>query len=79
MAEQSFEDAMIVIQEASASILQVSSKLSGLQSHNQEVVAALKDLSNKVTILESRQRDSTGPRERAQVRKVPLFIRVSTI
>ena len=68
MAQQSLDDAMVVIQEASAAISQVSSKLNGLQSHNQEVVAALKDLSNKVANLES------NPKQRARVTKAPLYI-----
>ena len=54
-------DAMIIIQEASAKIAQVSDKLSGLETNNQEVVAALKDLSNKVANLEN-GRDPTENR-----------------
>ena len=46
-ADQSMEEAMIIIQEASAKIAKVSDKLSGLENNNQEVVTALKDLSNK--------------------------------
>lgn len=64
MAQQSLDDAMVVIQEASAAISQVSSKLNGLESHKQEVVAALKDLSNKVANLESGQSNS---KQRARV------------
>ena len=71
---ESFDDAMVVIQEASAAISQVSSKLNGVESHNQEVMAVLKDLSNKVAALESKQSD---PKERQRIAKAPLYIRVS--
>ncbi len=68
------EDAMIVIQEASAKIAQVSDKLSGLENNNKEVVAALKDLSNKVANLENRQ---CASKEKSPINKAPLHIRVS--
>lgn len=74
MAEQSFDDAMVVIQEASAAISQVTSKLNGLQSQNQEVLTALKDLSNKVANLESSQ---SNPKQRTVTKKAPLYISVS--
>lgn len=74
MADQSMEEAMIIIQEASAKIANVSDKLSGLENNNQEVVAALKDLSNKVANLESGR--SHG-KEKSPLTKAPLYIRVS--
>ena len=66
---------MIIIQEASAKIAQVSDKLSGLETNNQEVVAALKDLSNKVANLEN-ERDPNG--EKNQTNKAPLYTHVSS-
>ena len=79
MAQQAaLDDAMVIIQEASAAISHVSSKLNSLEGHNQEVVAALKDLSNKVANLESRQGDRAAEL-RVRAAKAPLFIRVSTI
>ena len=74
MADQEMEDAMIIIQEASAKIAKVSEKLSGLETNSQEVVAALKDLSNKVANLE-KGRLPNG--EKSQTNKAPLYIRVS--
>ena len=66
---------MIIIQEASAKIAQVSDKLSGLENNNQEVVAALKDLSNKVASLEN-ERVPNHP-GKSVITKAPLYIRVS--
>lgn len=53
MAEQSMDDAMVVIQEASSAIVKVSQQLSGLEGKQCEVVQALKDLSNRISELES--------------------------
>ena len=75
MADQVREDAMIIIQEASAKIAQVSDKLSGLENNNQEVVAALKDLSNKVGSLEN-ERVPNHP-GKSLTTKAPLYTQVS--
>ena len=74
MADPAFEDAMIIIQEALAKIAKVSDKLSGLESNNEEVVAALKDLSNKVANLENGGCSSN--QEKRAIHKAPLYIRV---
>lgn len=71
MAGQSVEDAMIIIQEASTSIAQVSTNL---QSNNDGVLAAIKDLSNKVSQLEKSSQSPSSPQLQA---KPPLYIRVS--
>ena len=44
MADESFEDAVIVVQEASARITEVSKKLTGLDGQNKELFTALSDL-----------------------------------
>lgn len=75
MADQSMEDAMIIIQEASAKIAKVSEKLSGLNSNNQEVVAALKDLSNKVANLENGRSHGNSTKEKSPLTKAPLYIK----
>ena len=59
-------------------IERVSSKLDGLQNNNREVVAALKDLSNKVAQLESRQNEPCQERKQTCI-KVPLYIWVSML
>lgn len=76
--DQTLDDAMVIIQEASTAIERVSSKLDGLQNNNREVVAALKDLTNKVAQLESRQNEPCQERKQTCI-KVPLYIRVSTL
>jgi hypothetical protein len=73
-SDQSLEDAMVVIQEASAAIAQVSTKLNNLQTDNEDVVAALKGLTDKVSQLESNQNIRAIPKLTA---KPPLFIRLS--
>lgn len=74
MSSQTLEDAVIVIQEASAAITQISSKLSCLQSNNDDVVNALKDLSNKVSEIQTKQANSSNDQP-----KPPLYIRVSQL
>ena len=76
-ADQSMEEAMIIIREASAKIAKVSDKLSGLENNNQEVVTALKDLSNKVANLESGRSHGNSTKEKSPLTKAPLYIRVS--
>jgi len=48
--DQTLDDAMVIIQEASTAIERVNSKLDGLQNNNREVIAALKNLSNKLSV-----------------------------
>lgn len=72
MADQALEDAMVVIQEASAALAQMSSKI---QSNNDGVLAAIRDLGSKVSELEN----SRQPTSTAQLSKPPLYIRVSSI
>lgn len=72
--DQGLEDAMVVIQEASAAITQVSTNLSSLRNDNEEVVAALKVLTEKVSRLEKNQ---TNPAVPKVVAKPPLYVRVS--
>lgn len=55
-SSEGFEDAVIVIQQASAAIVQAASKITG---NNEDVVAVLKDLTNKVDHLQSVQRSSS--------------------
>lgn len=74
MAGQALEDAMVVIQEASAAISNVSTKLNSIQNNNEEVITALKDLTNKVSQLEGNK--STQPS--TSTPKPPLYIRVSS-
>lgn len=76
MANETIEDAVIVIQEASAAIAQLSSKLNHLQSNNDNVVAALKDLTNKVSQLESNRASPSNTSSEVKV-KPPLYIWVS--
>ena len=76
MAEQSFEEAVIVVQEASEKIAEVSKKLAGLDGQNKELLAVLNDLTNKVSILEQKQTSATTA---IAPRNVPLYIRVSVI
>lgn len=75
--DQALEDAMVVIQEASAAITQVSTNLSSLRNDNEQVVAALKVLTEKVSKLENIQTNSAEPAKVAT--KPPLYVRVSTI
>ena len=75
MAETSqLEEAMVVIQEASAAITEVSHKLNALQNNNDGVITALKDLTNKVSQLESQSFPSSSGAD-SKV-KPPLYIRV---
>lgn len=65
MGDQSMDDAMVVIQEASA-IVKVSQQLSGKDGE------ALKDLSNRISNLESK-----APQQKATATKVPFYINVT--
>lgn len=69
MAEQTMDEAMVVIQEASAVISQLNKNL---QTNNTEVATALKELTNKVAQLEESRVTAPPP-----VNKPPLYIRVS--
>lgn len=71
----SVDDAMVVIQEASATIVKVSHQLSGYEGSQKEVASALKEISDRVTRLESA--GVSGAQQSAQQKvKPPLFIKV---
>ena len=72
MGDQSMDEAMVVIQEASSAIVKVSQQLNGLEGKHGEVVQALKDLSNRISNLESKT-----PQQKAAAIKVPLYIKVT--
>ena len=71
MGDQSMDDAMLVIQEASSAIVKVSQQLNGLEGKHGEVIQALNDLSNRISDLESK-----APQQKAAATKVPLYIKV---
>ena len=71
MGDQSMDDAMVVIQEASSAIMKVSQQLNGLEGKHGEVVQALKDLSNRISNLESK-----APQQKTAAARVPLYIMV---
>ena len=74
----SLDDAMVVIQEASATITKVSQQLSNYEGGQKEVTFALKEVSERLAVLESAAASSsTGPSTTKKV-KPPLFIKVST-
>ena len=68
------DDAMVVIQEASAAIGKVSQQLNGLEGKHDEITLALKDLSNRISQLESK-----APQKKAVTTKAPLYIKVSPL
>lgn len=70
----SVDDAMVVLQEATAAIARVSHQLSGYEGSQKEVASALKEISDRVTRLESAVDSGTQPAQ--QKVKPPLFIKV---
>ena len=67
---------MIIIQEASTAIGKVSKQLSGFEGKQKEVADALKDISSRISSLES---DNAAVRSLSvQTKKIkpPLYVRV---
>ena len=69
---------MVVLQEATAAIAKVSHQLSGYEGNQKEVTSALKEISDRVTSLESAVAVGSVSGAQSAKRKVkpPLFIKV---
>lgn len=70
MAEQSLDDAVIVIQEAASKLSSASSQLEGLGGKQDELISSVKILAEKVANLEQ------AKTRKKQDRSVPLYERV---
>lgn len=70
------DEAMIVIQEASSAIAKISQELSGFEEKQKEVVEALKDISNRISNLESDAAATDRGRSSSRKVKPPLYVRV---
>ena len=75
---ETVEDAMVVIQKSLDTIKKTADKFDELEGNSKEVLAAMTQLTNKVTSLESKI-DTAGIQSKrsASIIDVPLYIRVS--
>lgn len=76
---EAMEDAMLVIQESLDTIKETASKFSELEGSSREVLAAMTQLTNKVTSLEAKIESGGMQKKRKLKVDSPLHIKVSSM
>ena len=71
------DEAMVVIQDSTATITATTERLTNMESGNKKVLEAVENLLTKVTDLESKIPTSYTPRKQNKITP-PLYIRVSS-
>ena len=77
---QVVEEAMVTIQKSLSTITKTAEKLGQLEGNGRDVLAAMTQLTNKVTSLEAKM-ESLGSKEgkRSSTITVPLYIKVTKL
>ena len=71
------DEAMVVIQDSTATLTATTERLTNMESGNKKVLEAVENLLTKVSDLESKIPTSYTPRKQSKITP-PLYIRVSS-